>query len=117
MVSTLISLFFVDKIGRRLLFLVGAAGMMGCNFLMGLLSLLNQAVIAQIVLIGIFLVFFESSIGPVLWIYGSEISTAKGMSIILLTNWIGSAFVGFTVPYLILPSALNLYGTFWLFAA
>jgi hypothetical protein len=69
------------------------------------------------ILIGVFLVFFESSIGPVLWIYGSQISTAKGMSIILMTNWIGSAFIGFAVPYLILPEALNLFGTFWLFAA
>jgi len=65
----------------------------------------------------LFLIFFESSIGPGLGIYGSEISTSKGMSIILGTNWVGSAIIGFAVPYMLSPSALNISGTFFLFAA
>ena len=73
--STLVSTFGADKMGRRFLFILGALGMFTCDFLIGLLSLLDAGIYGQLALMFVFLIFFGASLGPGLFIYGSEIST------------------------------------------
>ena len=47
----------------------------------------------------IFIVFFEFSLGPLLWIYMAEIMTEKGMSIGAGLNWVATVIIAlFTVP-------------------
>ena len=42
----------------------------------------------------LFIVFFEFSLGPLLWIYMSEVTTEKGMSLGASLNWIITIIVG-----------------------
>ena len=44
--STLLSTFGADKVGRKFLFVLGALGMFLCDFLIGLLSLLDAGIYA-----------------------------------------------------------------------
>lgn len=39
-------------------------------------------------LVLLFVVFFEFSLGPIVWIYMSEVMTDKGQSLGTLVNWI-----------------------------
>jgi hypothetical protein len=49
----------------------------------------------------LFIIFFEFSLGPLLWIYMSEIMTDKGLSLGLGVNWITTCFIGFFTNSLI----------------
>jgi SP family facilitated glucose transporter-like MFS transporter 1 len=49
----------------------------------------------------LFIVFFEFSLGPLLWIYMSEIMTEKGLSIGVCINWIATVNIAFFTPSLI----------------
>jgi hypothetical protein len=49
----------------------------------------------------LFIIFFELSLGPLLWIYMSEIMTDKGLSLGVGVNWITTCFIGFFTQSLI----------------
>ena len=43
----------------------------------------------------LFITFFEFSLGPLLWIYMSEIMTEKGLSLGVGVNWIATVNIAF----------------------
>jgi hypothetical protein len=49
----------------------------------------------------LFIIFFEFSLGPLLWIYMSEIMTDKGLSLGVGVNWITTCFIAFFTKSLI----------------
>jgi hypothetical protein len=49
----------------------------------------------------LFIIFFEFSLGPLLWIYMSEIMTDKGLSLGVGVNWITTVFIAFFTKDLI----------------
>jgi SP family facilitated glucose transporter-like MFS transporter 1 len=49
----------------------------------------------------LFIICFEFSLGPLLWIYMSEIMTDKGLSLGVGVNWITTCFIGFFTKSLI----------------
>ena len=103
--STVISMSVIDKIGRRKLYFIGVIGMaialcaMGSFFLMkDTLGDSLKYVTVGTVLVYIF--FFAISLGPLGWLIISEIFPLKvrgvGMSIGSLSNWLFNAIVAFT---------------------
>ncbi len=52
----------------------------------------------QIILVLLFVVLFEFSLGPIVWIYMSEIMTDKGQSLGTLVNWILTIAMALLVP-------------------
>lgn len=114
MAATLGGIPFVDKAGRKPLMVIGNAGMMASHIILGLLSVLNAPPVIAVVLICIFIIFFEISMGPVTWLYCGEIMNDKGISIAVAVNWISAAIVELTFPFLITPGmyvAFFLYGS------
>jgi hypothetical protein len=76
---------------RRLTLLkVGAVGMFVCNLLV--VSLWDQYFDMSYVSI-VFLLFFETSIGPVMWLYISELGTPRSMGVSTACNWLGLLIV------------------------
>lgn len=103
--STVLSMFLIDKIGRRKLYFIGIVGMavaltaMGSFFLLkdSLGNMLQYVTVATVL---IYIVFFAISLGPLGWLIISEIFPLKvrgvGMSIGSLSNWLFNAIVAFT---------------------
>ena len=103
--STVISMSIIDKIGRRKLYFIGLTGMAIALAALGFFFLNREGMgegmrylIVGSVLVYIF--FFAISLGPLGWLMISEVFPLKvrglGMSIGSLSNWLFNALVAFT---------------------
>jgi sugar porter (SP) family MFS transporter len=120
---TILSLFLIDRLGRRPLLLIGITGMVISLFLLGLVFALGAdsaalGVLATVCL-ALYIASFAISLGPVFWLMISEIYPlnirGKAMSVASLANW-GSNFI-VSLTFLLLINALGQTGTFWLYGA
>ncbi len=103
--STIISMALIDKIGRRKLYFIGLSGMavalaaLGFFFLNrdGLGEGMRYLIVGSIL---VYIFFFAISLGPLGWLMISEVFPLKvrglGMSIGSLSNWLFNALVAFT---------------------
>jgi len=104
MAFTIIAMFFIDKLGRKTLLLVGAVGM--CFSLAGAgMHYLNPNFLTGagvVVFIVGFIAFFAFSQGAVIWVFLSEIFPnkvrAKGQALGSFTHWIMNALIGLSFP-------------------
>jgi MFS transporter, SP family, arabinose:H+ symporter len=101
---TIIAMSVIDRLGRKKLLLIGAAGTavalagVAAIFLMGA----HQELLVWC-LVG-FIAFFAFSQGAVIWVYLSEVFPtrvrAKGQSLGSFTHWIMNALISFVFPTL-----------------
>lgn len=104
-VFTLLALNFIDKVGRRVLMLIGSAGLITSLFLVAYTfytGTFGGMVIPIYVMI--FIAFFAFSQGAVIWVFISEIFPnqvrAKGQTLGSSTHWVMAALIAFYFPYL-----------------
>lgn len=120
---TLVSMWLIDRVGRRPLLLYGIAGMTVCLGLLGLAFRLSHqgpalAWTAVITLMA-YVAFFAISLGPVFWLLIAEIyplnirGLAEGTA--AAANWAANLLVSIT--FLSLVEALGPSKTFWLYGA
>ncbi|WP_043255567.1 sugar porter family MFS transporter [Streptomyces sp. Tu6071] len=131
-VMTIVSMFFVDKVGRRRLLLIGSIGMF-CALLLTSIAFSQQQGSGKdvslpdpygpLALIGAnaFVVFFALSWGPVMWVMLGEMfpNRMRAMALALSTaaNWIFNFIVTFSFEPLTRNVGLSwLYGAFAFFA-
>ncbi|MGD1006541.1 MAG: sugar porter family MFS transporter [Ignavibacteriaceae bacterium] len=111
MLFTIIAMFFIDKLGRKTLLLIGAVGMCislaGAGFHYYYESLFGSA--GVVVFIVGFIAFFAFSQGAVIWVFLAEIFPnkvrSKGQALGSFTHWIMNAIIG-----LVFPIALTNFG-------
>ena len=124
LLGTIIALVILDRVGRRTLFMVGFVGT-------GLAMALIVAVFAtpaewdnRLSLVGVFgfIAYFAVSLGPLPWIYMSELFPtelrSKGMMVAAMTNWIATFLIVLLFP--IAAGAFGMlitFGAFCLFCA
>ena len=131
-VSTFIAIAFIDKVGRRLLLLVGLIGMGVSLAVVGVAfhfiapaatgavaaSGPTTAGIVTVVALVVFIASFAFSLGPVVWTVINEIFPAhirgRGVALATAVNW-GSAFL-VSQFFLSLIHILGSSWTFWLLA-
>lgn len=109
--ATWISIFIIDKYGRRPMYIIGSAGMvlslLGLS-IAGFMGHFSGALV--LILILIYIIFFAAFIGPVFWTYLSEIFPNRirglAMSVPVFTQWVLNALV-----VLIFPTLLNQFDT------
>ena len=115
---TVVSVYFVDRIGRRKLFFIGLTGITVSLSALALCFLFNQHLgaagkWASILLVFLYIAFFAISIGPLGWLIISEIFPQKvrglGASIGSLSVWIFNSIVTFT--FFKIVNALTVNGT------
>ena len=102
---TILSLFMIDRLGRRKLYFIGLTGIVVALIAMGTCFAL-QATLGDsikwltISLVWIYIAFFAISLGPLGWLIISEIFPLSvrgiGSSIGALSNWLFNGVVAFT---------------------
>ncbi len=101
-IATLFAIAFIDKIGRKKLLMVGSAGSMLSMILIGGLLMAGVSGWAVVIAINLFIAFFASALGPVKFVFISEIfpTRVRGAAIAFCTFcvWITSAVVAQLFP-------------------
>ena len=112
--ASIVSLFPVRYFGRKTLVVFGNFLMAAFLFLVGLFSYLeyNNLMLLMILL---FLIVFQQSDGPILYIYASEIAVDTGLGFCFLGLKGSGLAISLTIEYL-MDSALKPEGSFWLFS-
>jgi len=103
---TFIAIAIIDKVGRKPLYLVGSAGMTITLLLLTTLFITGHFKgIIVLILILLFIAFFASCIGPVFWVYMSELfpNRVRGtaMSVAVLVNWLCNFLVVLLFPWML----------------
>ena len=122
MITTVIAVFIIDKVGRKTLIWYGVTSMICCLVLIGLYFIFGAAAgISPYVLLFLFLAYIFSqaiSISAVVFVLLSEMypNNVRGiaMSIAGLSLWVGTYLIGQFTPWCM--SNLTPAGTFFLFA-
>jgi len=119
-IATGLSVYLMDKAGRRLLMLMASVGMAAASGTLGFLFLLqhgSQKPPGWITIIALitYIIFFSIGMGPIPWLITGEIfpnrTRALGSSVATMVNWF-SAF-GVTFLFANMEESLQDYGTFW----
>ena len=100
---TLISFWIIDRLGRRLLYVVGSLGMtISLLCLVGTVLTGHFTGMPVLILLVAYLFFFASCIGPVFWTLLPEIFPngvrGKAMTVPVLTQWVANAVVVLLFP-------------------
>ncbi len=116
---TLIAIWKIDRMGRRVLLIAGCIGMIFAHLAIGTVFYTGQTGgMLLMIFIPLFIAFFAFSYGPVIWTLLSELYPnavrGRAMSIATLTLWVGTYIIGQTVPWML--DNLGPHGTFWLFS-
>ncbi|KAH0831313.1 putative MFS monosaccharide transporter [Lanmaoa asiatica] len=128
--STPISFWTIERIGRRPLLIWGAFGMLVCQFLVAIIGVtvgFNKthldaagtavannipAVNAQIAFIAIYIFFFASTWGPGAWVVIGEIFPlpirSRGIGLSTASNWLWNTIIAVITPYMVNTDAGNL---------
>lgn len=102
-VATLLSVYFVDRIGRRRLFFIGMVGMVVSLCLLAGSFIFDMGSASKFVTVGftlLYVAFYAISVGPLGWLIISEIFPQKmrglGSSLGSITVWVCNSIVTFT---------------------
>ena len=125
-VFILVATFFLDKIGRRPLLLSSVAGMIFSLATLGFgLKVIDHsdhtvtwAVVLSITMVMAFVAFFSIGMGPITWVYSSEIFPlklrAQGTSLGVAVNRLTSGVI--SMSFISLYKGITIGGTFFLYA-
>lgn len=121
--ATIVSLWLIDKVGRRKLLLTGLFGMilslLSLGFSFHYMEMTSHLGWLTLISLMVYVASFAISLGPVFWLLVSEIYPTsirgKAMSIATFFNWASNLLVALT--FLTLINYLGRPGTFWFYAA
>ncbi|KAL4470159.1 hypothetical protein ABPG72_009084 [Tetrahymena utriculariae] len=99
--AAFLSGFFVNRLGRRIILIYGAALSGAFQLGLAILSKIDNKDLSILSVAFIFLYYisFNFSLGPIVWLYCSEILPEKGISIATMSNWIGATIIVIVLPY------------------
>jgi SP family sugar:H+ symporter-like MFS transporter len=114
---TIPGMLLIDKLGRRKILIIGAAGMLTCEYIVAIIGTIfgqsnDSAQKTLIAFVCIYIAFFASTWGPAAWVVTGEIYPlairAKCMSLSSASNWLFNFALGYATPYMIDPDKGNL---------
>jgi sugar porter (SP) family MFS transporter len=102
-VFTFVAILFIDKVGRRKLYLIGSMGMTITLLLLSISYYLKLDGIITLICIMLFMAFFAACIGPVFWTLVSEIFPnrirGKALAFASFTQWVFNFLVVLLFPH------------------
>lgn len=115
---TFVSLYLIDRVGRRPLLLGSLGGMTISIALLGLAFAMSMNPLVMLVFMMLYIVAFGVGMGPVFWVLLGEVfpsaQRAEGASAGATVNWIANFLV--SLAFLPLVNAIGQAATFWVFA-
>jgi len=118
LVFTFVAIAAVDRAGRRVLMLAGAAGLTAIYLLLGACFMAKSQGVHMVTLVVSAIGCYGFSLAPVTWVLISEIFPNRirgaAMSVAVAALWIACFILTFTFPSLY--SKLGAAGTFWGYA-
>lgn len=119
-ITTIIGIILLGFVGRRLMLLIGFAGVAASQLALALVFLLPESTMRSYVILAcmiLFVAFVQMFIGTVVWLLLSEIFPLSirgfAMGIAVFVLWCTNAIISFLFP--LLNSTLGSTGTFLLF--
>lgn len=117
LVATLLGISLIDKVGRKTLLLIGAAGTAVCLAGVAVVFRTNSHLGLLLPLLMGFIAFFAISQGAVIWVYLSEVFPtnvrSKGQSLGSSSHWVMNAAIATVFPVI---AAYSRSAPFWFFA-
>ena len=118
-VFTVVSMFIIDRFGRRPL-LIGGMGMVAVSLLLtGFFFLFNASALAIIIVLGLYMAFVAVSICAVIWVLTPEIFPnrlrGQAMSVATFFNWTTNALAAIIFPWIVALIGIDV--VFFVFAA
>src|ERR1700758_1693826 len=105
LIFTIVGMSVIDKVGRKTLLLVGAAGTASCLGGVAWIFTTNSRPGALVWLLITYIAFFALSQGAVIWVYIGEVFPnavrGKGQSLGSFSHWIMNAAISFSYPWII----------------
>jgi len=119
MLFTVVAILLVDRVGRKPLLLIAAAGMGISQLLLGAaFKIEHLSGTAILLLILLYIAFFAMAMGPVVWVVLSEIFPTRmrgsAMAIATVALWIADFAVTLSFP--VIADRLNESTAFWFYA-
>ncbi len=117
--ACLLSVFLLDKVGRRKLYMIGISGMIPSLALLGICFYFKEALGSSLPLFAVlsivcYIIFIAISLAPLGWLLISEVFPLSvrgvGMSIGSLSHWGFNAIIAFT--FLKLVNSMGIAATF-----
>jgi len=100
---TFVAILFIDKVGRRKLYLIGSMGMTLTLVMLAISYSLKLDGIFTLICIMLFMAFFAACIGPVFWTLVSEIFPnrirGKALAFASFTQWVFNFLVVLLFPH------------------
>jgi MFS transporter, SP family, galactose:H+ symporter len=121
--SCLLSVFLLDRVGRRRLYIIGICGMIPSLALLGVCFYYKEALGASLPVFAVlsivaYIAFIAISLAPLGWLLISEVFPTSvrgvGMSIGSLSHWGFNAIISFT--FLKLVNGVGIAPTFWMYS-
>jgi len=115
---TILAFFFIDKIGRRMLLIIGAIGTTAMHFLVAWQLSMGAHAHAVLAITGVlgFIAFFAVSQGAVIWVFISEVFPnavrAKGQALGCFTHWFMCTLISWFFPMVAEASGSYAFGFF-----
>ena len=117
LVATFVAIYTVDRIGRKVLMLIGAGGLAGIYAVLGTGYFMESKGIHMLILIIVAIGCYAMSLAPVTWVLISEIFPNRirgaAMSVAVFSLWVACTVLTLAFPYL--KNALGAHGAFWTF--
>ncbi|MGH9469028.1 MAG: sugar porter family MFS transporter [Terriglobia bacterium] len=118
LVFTLVAMVLVDRAGRRILMLAGAAGLTCVYVLLGTGYATRTHGFPMLLLVVAAIAIYAMSLAPITWVVISEIFPNRirgaAMSVAVMSLWIASFILTYTFP--LLNRGLGSAMTFWVYA-
>jgi MFS transporter, SP family, xylose:H+ symportor len=119
LVTTFIAIGTVDRVGRRVLMLIGCAGISAAHVSLGIAYHMGARGLPVLMLTLTAIGCYGMSLAPVTWVLISEIFPNRirgaAVSVAVSALWIACFVLTYTFP--ILKSRVGMAGTFWIYAA
>lgn len=117
LIFTFVGMFTVDRLGRKSLMLLGAAGLAGIYALLGSMYFLHLQGLPLLIMVVMAIACYSMTLAPVTWVVLSEIfpNRIRGAAMAVATFALWAACFVLTYTFPLLNKALNASGTFWLY--